>query len=301
MSFGTPAHRWFFATLALCAAAPAPAASWEGLPFGTVFKGEAKFGSLKTKAAAENWATLPIGERTAAVGRALLGTPYKSFTLEIDDRIEAPSVNLDGLDCWTFFEVSLAFARMLDHPAQEHTPGRMLSYIELDRYRDGKCTGEYLSRLHYLVDWLADNDRRGLVKDITRDLPGAARHRNLCCEMSNGWRHYRYLRANPKLLGPMREHERRITAMEVWHVPKSRVAAIEPKLQNGDIIGITTRYQGAFCSHVGLAQRDAKGVLRFIHASSQKGVREVILDARLSDYLARFSGHAGIIVGRPQR
>ncbi len=33
-----------------------------------------------------------------------------------------------------------------------------------------QCTGEYLSRLHYLEDWLADNDRRGLVKDLTREL-----------------------------------------------------------------------------------------------------------------------------------
>lgn len=289
------------AALALCGAAiwGAPAASWERLPFETVFRGSAKFESLKRKAIAEDWAALPIGERTAAVGRALLGTPYKSFTLEIDDRIEAPSVNLDGLDCWTFFEVSLAFARMLNHPPEERTPQRMLQYIELDRYRDGRCTGEYLSRLHYLVDWLADNDRRALVKSLARELPGAARHYNTCCEMSNGWKHYRYLRATPKLLVPMRKEEARITAMEVWHIPKSRVAAIEPRLQNGDIIGITTKYKGAFCSHVGLAQRDAKGVLRFMHASSQKGVREVTLDDRLSDYLARFSGHAGIIVGRP--
>lgn len=285
--------------LAACVVSATAAESWERLPFETVFKGAAKFEALKKRAVADGWAALPIGERTAAVGRALIGTPYKSYTLEIDDRIEAPSVNLDGLDCWTFFEVSLAFARMLDHPPEARTPQLMLHYIEMDRYRDGKCTGEYLSRLHYLVDWLADNDRRGLVKGMARELPGAARHYNTCCEMSNGWKHYRYLRANPKLLGPMREHERRITAMEVWHIPKSRVAAIEPKLQNGDIIGITTRYTGAFCSHVGLAQRDAKGVLRFMHASSQRGVRKVTLDDRLSDYLARFSGHAGIIVGRP--
>lgn len=283
----------------VCPAAEPPRPSWERLPFETVFKGAAKFETLKRKAAAENWAALPIGERTAAVGRALLGTPYKSFTLEIDDRVEAPSVNLEGLDCWTFFEVALAFARMLGDPPAQHTPQRLLHYIELDRYRGGVCTGEYLSRLHYLADWLKDNVKRGLVQDVGRALPGAARHYNTCCEMSNGWRHYRYLAANPKLLGPMREHEARITKLEVWHVPKARVAAIEPQLQNGDIIGITTRYKGAFCSHVGLAQRDAAGVLRFMHASSQKGQREVTLDSRLSTYLARFSGHAGILVARP--
>src|SRR6476646_8890679 len=75
------------------------------LPFSTVFKGREQFDRLVSQARANNWASLPIGERTATVGKALLGTRYRSFTLEIDDHIEAPSVNFNGLDCWTFFEV----------------------------------------------------------------------------------------------------------------------------------------------------------------------------------------------------
>src|SRR5712671_1638285 len=117
------------------------------LPFSTVFKGRDKFDNLVRKAKAENWKALPIGERTATVGRALVGTRYKSFTLEIDNRIEAASVNFNGMDCWTFYEISLAFARMLNEPEESWTPEQMLHYIELDRYRAGKCTGEYLSRL----------------------------------------------------------------------------------------------------------------------------------------------------------
>ena len=113
---------------------------------------------------ANNWKSLPIGDRTAAVGRALVGTRYKSFTLEIDDQVEAPSANFFGMDCWTFFEIALGFARMLDEPQTQWTPATLLHYVELDRYRGGQCTGEYLSRLHYLEDWLADNDRRGLVR-----------------------------------------------------------------------------------------------------------------------------------------
>src|SRR5687767_11388846 len=92
------------------------ASSAESLPFETVFKGRAKFDALLTKA--DSWKGLPIGERTAAVGRAMVGTPYKNFTLEIDDRIEAPSANLAAMDCWTFFEQALAFARMLDEPKE---------------------------------------------------------------------------------------------------------------------------------------------------------------------------------------
>ena len=108
-----------------------------------VFKGRAKFDQLVARG--ETWKTLPIGERTAAIGRALVGTPYKGFTLEIDDHIEAPSVNLNAFDCWTFFESALAFARMLDEPREQWTPETMLKFIELDRYRGGQCDGTYLS------------------------------------------------------------------------------------------------------------------------------------------------------------
>ncbi len=101
--------------LVLVLLAPAAIA---GLPFDTVFRGSDRFQALVRRADEENWKALPIGERACAVGRALVGTPYQSFTLEIDDHIEAPSVNLNGLDCWTFFETSLAFARMLESPAR---------------------------------------------------------------------------------------------------------------------------------------------------------------------------------------
>ncbi|PYL69313.1 MAG: hypothetical protein DMF28_03785 [Verrucomicrobia bacterium] len=68
------------------------------LPLNTVFKGQDQFNRLVAKAKAENWKALPIGERTAAVGQALVGTRYKHFTLEIDNRIESPSVNFQGMD-----------------------------------------------------------------------------------------------------------------------------------------------------------------------------------------------------------
>ncbi len=145
---------------------------------------------------------LPIGERTATVGRAMVGTRYKNYTLEIDNRIEAPSVNFNALDCWTFFEIALGFARMLDEPQENWTPERLLHYIELDRYRGGQCTGDYLSRLHYLEDWLADNDRRGLVEDLTRSLGGVSVPHS-AREMTVGWRHYRYLADEPISAGPV--------------------------------------------------------------------------------------------------
>ena len=274
------------------------------LPMRTVFKGQDRFEQLVVRAKAENWKSLPIGQRTATVGQAMLGTPYRSFTLEVDNRTESPSVNLTGLDCWTFFEVALAFARMLEEPEENWTPARLLHYIEMDRYRDGECTGAYLSRLHYLEDWLYDNNRRGLVADLTRELGGVSVPHS-AREMTLGWRHYRYLVHNRTLLGPLGDMEERVSSRPLYEIPKSRVAAIESRLRNGDIIGIISRdgrrTSWRATSHVGLALRTSDGTLHFMHASAPRNFGRVVIDSRLSTYLYRYSSDTGILVAHPLR
>jgi len=272
------------------------------LPFSTVFKGQDQFNRLVAKAKSGNWKALPIGERTATVGQALVGTRYKHFTLEIDNRIESPSVNFQGMDCWTFFEIALSFARMLNEPESNWTPERLLHYIELDRYRGGQCSGEYLSRLHYLEDWLYDNDRRGLVEDLTRTLGGVSVPHS-AGEMSVGWRHYRYLAANRSLLGSLARMEANVSSRPLYEIPKNRVAGIESKLHSGDIIGIISRDRNGLYStaHVGLAFRTNDGVLHFMHASSPGNYGHVIVDAQPSKYLYRYRSDSGILVARPLR
>ena len=279
---------------------PAAFAVETHLPFNTVFKGRDQFNRLLSLARSEDWKSLPIGQRTVAVGRALVGTRYKSFTLEIDNRVEAPSVNFNGLDCWTFFETSLAFARMLNEPEANWTPGMLLRYIELDRYRSGVCTGEYLSRLHYLEDWLYDNDRRGWVEDLTDKLGGKAAPHS-AREMTVGWRHYRYLAANRSLLGPLARMEEQVSARPLYQIPRNRVARIESKLQSGDIIGIISRDRSGLysTSHVGLALRTNDGVLHFMHASAPYNYGRVVVDSRLSTYLYKYRTDSGILVARP--
>src|SRR5207247_1675211 len=272
------------------------------LPFRTVFKGQDQFNRLVAKAKAENWKSLPIGDRTAAVGQALVGTRYKHFTLEIDNRIESPSVNFTGMDCWTFFETALGFARMLNEPESNWTPERLLYYIEMDRYRGGQCTGDYLSRLHYLEDWLHDNDRRGLVEDLTRPLGGRSVPHS-AREMSIGWRHYRYLAANRSLLGPLARMEANVSSHTLYEIPKNRVVGIECKLHSGDIIGIISRDRNGPYStdNVGSASRTNDGVLHFMHASSPGNYGHVMVDTQLSKYLYRYRSDSGILVARPLR
>ncbi len=269
------------------------------LPLSTTFKGQAKFNRLVTEAQEENWRALPIGERTAKVGLALLGTPYVNYTLEIDDHVEAPSVNLDGLDCWTYYEVSLAFARMIKAKPVGATPADLLRYVELERYRGGHCTGSYLSRMHFLEEVFFDNSRRGLATNPTRDLGGVRISRNIT-EMTSAWRDYRYLVHNRDLLPGMAAVQRRVSELPVYYIPRAKVAATEKSLRTGDIVAIVSADRSGYTSHVGMLVKRADG-MHFLHATSNRSRgRRVVLDDRISQYLKRSSDHIGIIVYRPQ-
>lgn len=269
----------------------------EFLPQSTTFIGKNKFQQITHKAIAKNWRSLNIGDRMAAIAIELEGVPYKAYTLEIDNKIESPSVNFQGLDCWTFFEVVLGMAKMLETHKEEYSTNDLLAQIEHTRYRGGVCNGNYLDRIHYLAEWYIDNDKRKNIDDITSKFHTVIMP-NVCNEMSLLWKHYRYLKHNPELRALMAESEKRMTAMKIKMIPKSRVADIEKHLKNGDIIGIARHGNGSYCSHVGIIIKDDKGQSRFMHASTT--YKKVVVDQTISQYLHKFKKHAGILVARPK-
>jgi Protein of unknown function (DUF1460) len=279
-----------------------PALAGEHLPQSVTFVGRKKFEAIRGLAHTRIWRALPIGERVIACALRLQGTPYVGFTLEIDDHIESPSVNFDGLDCWTFFETALCLARLfrnsLIYPYENAQPSDLLREIEWTRYRGGKCNGNYLDRIHYLEEWFRDNDRRGNVKDITKSLASTVPlEGRKIDEMTVLWKSYRYLKNNPSLRTGMTAMEAELQTHPFRYIPKAAVAGIEPKIQSGDIIGIVTHKPHVYCSHVGLALRTQDGVCHFMHASATK--KRVIIDASISDYLHSIKSHAGIVVARP--
>jgi hypothetical protein len=96
--------------------------------------------------------------------------------------------------------------------------------------------------------------------------------------------------------------ESSVSSRPLYQIPKDRVAAIEPKLRSGDVIGIIS-HDGRLYStaHVGLALRTKDGVLHFMHASSPSNYGRVIVDSELSKYLYRYRSDSGILVARPLR
>ena len=259
-----------------------------------VFAGEKTFEQLLTLARERAWSDLPIGERVGAVGMALRQTPYVNATLELYDDREVCSVDFRGLDCVTFLETGLAFARMLRRGGR--TPEALLAEVTFTRYRRGQLT-DYASRLHYLSDWFFDDQAKRVVRLITPELPGAARSTKQVSLMSTHPEAYRQLKANPDLVRKIARVEAEINAREMQYLPKAKVAAAQPRLRTGDIVGVTTTIAGLDCGHSGLCYRDEGGVLRLLHGSTTRNA--VILDEDLATYLASVPTHSGIMVARP--
>ena len=134
---------------------------------------------------------------------------------------------------------------------------------------------------------------------MTREL-GGIRAAHAAHEMTVAWKSYRYMRNNPELRSGIAEMESRIGRTPLYYIPKNKVAAIESRICNGDIIGVCDYDNGKIgTAHVGLAYRSRDGVLHFMHASSPRNYGQVVLDQQLSGYLAKFRSHAGIMVARP--
>ncbi|MBV9772854.1 MAG: DUF1460 domain-containing protein, partial [Gemmatimonadetes bacterium] len=125
-----------------------------------------------------------FGRAVARVGELALGTPYEASTLEAylkggaDPLVREPlTLWLTRFDCVTLVESSLAVARVAVHggPPRWDAFGEQ---VERMRYRGGTRAG-YTSRLHYFSEWIADNARRGLVRDLGQELGGEADRRPL--------------------------------------------------------------------------------------------------------------------------
>lgn len=256
--------------------------------------GQSKLVAILEKAKKENWKKRDFGTVVGLVGTEFLGIPYVGKTLDQDALQEACVVTLDGLDCVTFFESSLAIARMifLDQEGSQN----LLKQVTHTRYRNGVVNG-YPSRLHYTADWFYDNERKRVIRNITSSLPGAIKYEKLINFMSNHPKSYAQLDRNPKLVPEIAKQEAALNKRNLTYVPKSLVAKMEEKLKTGDIVGITTTIEGIDCSHTGLVFVDSTGVRRFMHASQTQ--KKVILDERLSDYLNSISKHTGIMIARP--
>lgn len=261
--------------------------------------------SLVTRAQqpAPNPLLLVVGGKTPAetavnVGKQLLGRPYATATLD-GNSTERLVVNIAAFDCTTYLETVLALA-LAHHdqpgPLQQAQFEQVFrAYLTKIRYRNGKIDG-YASRLHYFSDWLRDNERKGLLTDVTGEMPGSMLVVKPVSYMTTAT--YKYPRlSDPATLKQIRLTEASLNRQGFSFIPKKNIRLAESQLREGDIVMLTAARPGLDMKHVGLAVRQPDGRIHLMHASSGQG-EVVITRYPLSDYVLYYKRLSGIRVAR---
>ena len=177
-------------------------------------------------------------------------------------------------------------------------PATSFAEVEFTRYRGGN-KGNYTTRLHYTSDWIFDNEQKGVVKNLTPDLPGAEPFTQKVGIMSEHPEKYEQLAAHPELLQDIRLMEDRVNERSIKYLPMDKLADDEHLLQTGDIVGVTTTAEGIDVAHTGLCIADEQGVIHFMDASSSPSRMRVTVEPQISTCLNWSHRLSGVMIARP--
>ncbi|MDO6604228.1 N-acetylmuramoyl-L-alanine amidase-like domain-containing protein [Arenibacter palladensis] len=242
--------------------------------------------------AISNFEKQTVGENMVSIGKTFIGIPYVAKTLEIGEK-ESLVINLQGLDCTTFVENVLAFSLMRKHNKKDFDS--FTDYLETIRYKDGKLNG-YASRLHYFSEWIANNEHKGLLKDMTSQIGGVESQKAINF-MSTHRELYPFLK-DADNYWKIQASEEFLKSQSICILPQDQIEANEHLIQSGDIIALTTSIKGLDITHTGIATREADGRIHLLHAST--GSMEVEVSKQpLADYLKGIKSNTGIMVARP--
>ncbi|WP_234734093.1 N-acetylmuramoyl-L-alanine amidase-like domain-containing protein [Tellurirhabdus bombi] len=240
-------------------------------------------------------------ETTLSIGKSFLGKPYVAHTLD-QGNAEQLLVDFQQFDCTTYVETVLALALTAQKPAEQVT-SESQAFLFRDqltqlRYRDGVVNG-YASRLHYFSDWLKNNEKKGLIQDVTQKIGGIKVSKPITYMTSSTWKYPQL--SDPEVYKQIDQVQQDISKQPFWFIPKAKIKAIEANLQDGDIIMLTAARPGLDMKHVGFAiwQTDAKGErhVYLLHASSEYG-EVMITEQPLTSYVLWNKRLSGIRVAR---
>lgn len=232
-----------------------------------------------------------IGECIVEYGQSFVGTPYVAHTLEGNAK-ETLVINLRALDCATFVES--IFAMAIASQSDDKSFGYFTQIIKALRYHAGAIDG-YGSRIHYFSDWLYENQQNGYLRDVSAEIGGVPFTTKVSF-MSQNPKYYPAL-SDKNELEKVKAVEDNMNTRKLSYIPKNKISDIEDKLQNGDIIGITTSVAGLDIAHEGFVLKK-NGHAYLLHASSELK-KVVVSDETIAEYLARHKTQTGIMVARP--
>ena len=237
--------------------------------------------------------SLPINQVIAEIGKSFIGTDYVANTLEKGEE-EKLVINLTGLDCYIFLETSLSFARCIKNEKTSFEDYQ--KEVTNLRYRNGMLK-DYPSRLHYFSDWIYDINKRGIGKNITKEIGGKPYDKKINF-MSTHVDSYKQLKNNPKFVEDIVKIENEISSRKYFYIPQEEIEQADVKIQSGDIIGITSGVEGLDIAHTGIAIRMDDGRIHFMHAPIV-GKKVQITEKPLADYIKGNKKQTGIMVLRP--
>lgn len=228
--------------------------------------------------------------------RKLKGIPYVAHTLEINKK-EKLVINLRQLDCTTYVENVVALSMCMSE--KKYTFKRFCDNLKKIRYRD-ESQPHYTQRLHYFTDWIENNTKKGICKEIQSPTPPFTNTQRInVFYMSENPSKYKMLKENPKYIPTIRKTEQNINQKTYRYIPKTEVKntnIVRRTIQDGDIIATTTSLKGLDIQHIGFAIWHKDG-LHMLNASSlhHKVVEEPMT---LYNYLQKQKTMTGIRIIR---
>lgn len=227
---------------------------------------------------------ISIGDSIIKNAKLHIGKPYIYNSLDVN-KIEQLVVNYKAFDCTTFIESVIAETVNRDSINDE---------IRKMRYRNGIIDG-YTSRIHYFTEWIKENEKRGLITNITDSIKCKRPYDVEVSYMSRYKKKYPLI-SNGTILQEIIEMEKNVSNMTLNFIPKLDLNKCDTLILDGDIIAITTLKKGLDISHLGFAHwKDGK--LHFLHASSDYK-RVVITLNTLQEYLMKNKTQTGVVVLR---
>ena len=169
------------------------------------------------------------------------------------------------------------------------------------RYRKG-ILEDYTTRLHYFSDWIIDNSRKGLVKEIGNLYPewfDGIQTLSISF-MSSNPHLYIALQKHPEWIPVIQKQEKDLTGLKIHYLSTEKLCQnptyLKSLIHDGDILATVTSKTGLDVAHLGFAKWE-KGQLYWINASSI--YHRVVLDSLpLCKYLKKQPRIKGIRVIR---
>lgn len=231
-------------------------------------------------------------DRIMFFAKSMIGIPYCGGTLDVNEN-ESLVVRTDSVDCTTYVETALAMylASKIEHGGYNDFKEALTKI----RYRDGVIKG-YSSRLHYFSDWVADNEKKGILYEVTSRSNHSQRHFSINY-MTKHSVLYRYLKGDSLSVNEMLSIEEKWKNYDMPYIPKECLKTYNNiDICNGDILALTTNIDGLDVLHLGFAIW-VDGNIHLLHASSLYG-RVVIDRMSLYEYLKDRKKHTGVRVIR---